>query len=368
MEQLVLTASFLVPLILSAVLFYNARNNRPKLLLAFSMVNATAVFIANYFYFLENLDIYTYLHSLHVALVLFIYPSIYFYVADLTGKLSSLKKIWIHLLPGIAFFVAYLIFFDLHFDYNERVAFLSTYRDEITNEARFRNVEITRLLNVAVIVIQVIAYSIAIFKGNKRYNRRLKNEFSNAENLQIKWLSWFNSALIIVAIISVLFYVINPFSDENNTFLILSMFAISVFIWLIGIWGNAQPKMLLPAEQKPSLEGQNGIDYIYKQLESLMLEKKYYLRPDLTLTELSKLAGTNRSYTSHAINTHGKSNFSSFVNKYRVEEAKKIMKEKPGIKLEQVALDSGFGSVLSMQRAFTRQTGLSPGKWKTKLQ
>ncbi|MDA3815758.1 MAG: helix-turn-helix domain-containing protein [Prolixibacteraceae bacterium] len=368
MEQLVLTASFLVPLILSAVLFYNARNNRPKIILAISMLNASAVFIANNFYFLEDFYIYTYLHSLHVALVLFIYPSIYLYLIDLTGKLKSLKKTWIHFLPGITFFVAYIMFFDLRFNYNERVSFLSTYREGIIDDARFQFVEWIRLINVATIVIQVVGYSFAMFTESRRYNLRLRYEFSNADHLQIKWLSWFNSALIIIAIVSVIFYVINPFSDQNNTFLILSMFAISVFVWLIGIWGNAQPKIVLPTERKPSLESQNGIDNIYRQLESLMLEKKYYLKPDLTLTEISKLAGTNRSYTSQAINTHGKSNFSTFVNKYRIEEAKTIMREKPGIKLEQVAFESGFGSVLSMQRAFTRQTGLSPGKWRTSIQ
>ncbi|HKK81596.1 MAG TPA: AraC family transcriptional regulator [Prolixibacteraceae bacterium] len=364
MEQLVLTASLLIPLILSAVLFYNARNNRAKLILAFGMLNASAVFVANYFYFLGNFNIYTYLHSLHVALVLFIYPSIYLYLADLTGKPKSLKKAWFHFLPGIIFFIAYIIFFDLRFNYHERVSFLSNYRNEITNDVRFHIVEVIRLANVAVIILQVTGYSMTIFSESQKYNLRLKNEFSNAEHLQIKWLSWFNLALIVVAIISIVFYVINPFSDENNTFLILSMFAISVFIWLIGIWGNAQPKIVLPVEKNRSLESLNGIDKIYKQLETLMLEEKYYLNPELTLTELSRLAGTNRSYTSQAINKHGKSNFSAFVNKYRINEAQKIMKENPGIKLEQVASESGFGSVLSMQRAFSKQLGVSPGKWR----
>ncbi|MCF8362538.1 MAG: helix-turn-helix domain-containing protein [Prolixibacteraceae bacterium] len=367
MEQLVLTASFLVPLILSAVLFYNAQNNRPRLILAISMLNATAVFVANYFYFLEDFYIYTYLHSLHVALVLFIYPSIYLYLVGLTGKLKSLKRTWIHFLPGITFFVAYILFFDLRFNYNEHVSFLSTYREGIIDDARFQFIEWIRLINVATIVIQVIAYSFAIFTESRKYNMRLRNEFSNADHLQIKWLSWFNSALIIVAIVSVIFYVINPFSDENNIFLILSMFTISVFIWLIGIWGNAQPKIVLPTERKPSTEGQNGIDSIYKQLETLMLEEKYYLKPDLTLTELSRLSGTNRSYTSQAINKYGNANFSSFVNKYRIEEAKKTMIEKPGIKLEQVARESGFGSLLSMQRSFSKQVGISPGKWRTSV-
>ncbi|MDA3879852.1 MAG: helix-turn-helix domain-containing protein [Prolixibacteraceae bacterium] len=365
MEQIVLIASFLVPFVLSAVIIYNARGNRPKMILGFSMLNAAAVFVANYFYFIRDFQVYTYMHSVHVALVLFIYPSIYLYLANLTGKLKVTGKILLHLTPGMLFFLLYMFLFDLRFTYAERADFLNTYREELFAKESFRLVEWIRLINVAAIALQVVLYSTAIFVESRRYNLRIKNEFSNAEHLQIKWLSWFNMSLIIVAVVSVLFYVVNPFSEENNILLIISMFVMSVFIWLIGIWGNAQRAIeFSPDETPPSDTGKNE-DALYNKLLSVLLNEKLYLKPDLTLTELARASGTNRTYASQAINKAYHSNFSTFVNNYRVKAAGKILKENPELKLEAVAGQSGFGSLLSLQRNFSRHTGTSPGKIKS---
>ena len=364
MAQIVLIASFLVPLILSGVILYGARGNSPKIILSLSMLNAAAVFIANYYYFIGNFEVYTYLHSTHVALVLFIYPSIYLYLVCLIRKIELTGKILFHLAPGVLFLLLYLFFFDLKFTFAERVDFLTTYRDELFAKEAFKHVEWIRIVNVAVIVLQVVVYSIAIFIESHRYNFRLKTEFSNAESLQIKWLPWFNVALIIVAVISVLFYATNPFSEENNKLLIISMFIMSVFIWLFGIWGNAQKAIEFPVEEIATTDVENIEDILYKKLLTVLLEDKLYLNPNLTLTELALAAGTNRSYASQAINKTYHDNFNTLVNSYRVETAKNILKEAPDLKLETVAEQSGFGSAQSMHRNFSKQTGISPGKVK----
>ena len=364
MAQIVLIASFMVPLVLSAVILYSARGDRPKIILSLSMLNAAAVFIANYYYFIGDFQHYAYMHSTHVALVLFIYPSIYLYLTNLTGRIKLTGKILFHLAPGVVFFLLYLFFFDLKFTFAERVNFLNTYRDELFAKEAFKHVEWIRIVNVAVIVLQVVFYSTAIFMESHRYNSRLKTEFSNAEGLQIKWLPWFNVALIIVAVVSVLFYAINPFSEENNKLLIISMFIMSVFIWLFGIWGNAQKAIEFPVEEIATTDAENIEDTLYQKLLTLLLKDKLYLKPDLTLTELALAAGTNRSYASQAINKTYHNNFNALVNSYRVETAKKILKEAPKLKLETVAEQSGFGSAQSMHRNFSKHTGISPGKVK----
>lgn len=94
MEQVILIATFIIPLILSVVIINNTKGNKSKKILAYSMINASAVFIANYFYFIENFNVYTYMHSLHVALVLLIYPSLFLYLKTLTENYSFKPKMW----------------------------------------------------------------------------------------------------------------------------------------------------------------------------------------------------------------------------------------------------------------------------------
>ena len=366
MNQIILTASFLIPLILSVVILYNSKGNFPKQIMGWSMVNAAGVFIANYFYFLEEFRTYQYLHSIHVALVLFIYPSIYVYVLYLTQQKSKTSPI-IHFVPGLFFLLLYIIFFDIKFSIPERINYLSTYRDNsLVTTDKYWLVNWIRMFNVAAIVGSVVLYSTSIIRLTGKYNQRLYTELSNAEEYRISWLNKANVALIVVAVVSVLFYVVNPFSIENDEFLILSMFVMSVFIWLMGIWGNAQKYIELPEnvqDVNPALPDQEDTDLILK-LQSIMTKEQVYKQSDLKLDDLARLAGTNRSYVSRAINQATGSNFNQFINQYRIEEAKKLLTDKKNkLKMNTVAIDAGFGSVSSFRRAFLKEVGTTPEKW-----
>jgi AraC-like DNA-binding protein len=369
MEQVILISSFLIPLVLSLVILFNSANDKHKITLGLSMLNAAAVFLANYFYFIQNIEVYVYLHSLHVALVLFIYPSLFIYLKQLTGNYKKNNKTYLHLLPGILFFLLYVFFFDIQFNINAKISFLSNYRDNSFNiDPEFIFVEWIRIINVAIIIGQVIGYSLAIFKTSRKFHLKLKNELSNAEDFQIKWLVWFNIALIAIAVLSVLFYVVNPFDDSNNYLLIFSMFSMSIFIWLIGIWGNAQKTITLPAKTNYNniSYDQNDLCILYEELLHTIKKKKLYLSPDLTLSGLATNLGTNRTYISQAINSVGKMNFNSFINKFRIEEAKNILERNPQIKQDALANQVGFGSAISLQRALVKETGLNYLEWKNK--
>lgn len=365
MNQIILTASFLIPLILSVVILYNSKGNLPKQIMGWSMVNAAGVFIANYFYFFKEFATYQYLHSLHVALVLFIYPSIYVYVLYLTQQKNKRSPL-VHFVPGLIFFFLYVVFFDLKFTIPERINYLSTYRDNalVTND-KYWLVNWIRIFDVAAIVGSVIFYSASIIRLTRKYNRRLFTELSNAEEYRIAWLNKANIALIVVAVISVLFYVVNPFSVENDEFLILSMFVMSVFIWLMGIWGNAQKYIELPENVKDvqdAMSFQEDAELILS-LQNIMIKERVYKQSDLKLDDLARLAGTNRLYVSRAINHATGSNFNQFVNQYRVLEAQQLLKDKSNFKLEAIATEAGFGSISSFRRAFYKVTGTTLKKW-----
>jgi len=88
-----------------------------------------------------------------------------------------------------------------------------------------------------------------------------------------------------------------------------------------------------------------------------------YKQSDLKLDDLARLAGTNRSYVSRAINQATGSNFNQFVNQYRILEAQQLLKDKSNFKLEAIAMEAGFGSISSFRRAFNKVTGTTLEKW-----
>ena len=88
-----------------------------------------------------------------------------------------------------------------------------------------------------------------------------------------------------------------------------------------------------------------------KKLKKHMQKNKVYLQPDVSLTQLSRELGTNRTYLSQLINRQLNMNFCNFINQYRLQEIDKYLIEKPGATNQELADMAGFGSVLSMKRA-----------------
>lgn len=102
------------------------------------------------------------------------------------------------------------------------------------------------------------------------------------------------------------------------------------------------------------------------KLLKCMTEDKLFLTPQLTLSQLALAVKTNRTYLSQYINGKGES-FSDLVNKYRVEEACRLLND-PTLNLSMVdlAAQCGFNSISSFNRYFYKVTGMSPTKYRLK--
>lgn len=100
-------------------------------------------------------------------------------------------------------------------------------------------------------------------------------------------------------------------------------------------------------------------------LDSLMKEKKPYLESDISIKKLSDLMGLQPYIVSQVINEGRKCNFSEFINSYRVEEAKQLLRN-PDYKnytLTAIGFESGFNSKTAFYTTFKRFTGTTPAKY-----
>ena len=84
---------------------------------------------------------------------------------------------------------------------------------------------------------------------------------------------------------------------------------------------------------------------------------------------LSKQFGVNRNQLSQLINEGVGENFYDFINKYRVEEVKRLMADpqKQNYSLLGLALDAGFKSKSTFNLVFKRFTGLTPTEYKKNI-
>lgn len=97
-------------------------------------------------------------------------------------------------------------------------------------------------------------------------------------------------------------------------------------------------------------------------LLAYMDNERPYLDPELSLTDLARRLKTNTSVLSPVINAGTGKNFNDFVNQYRIEAFKRQALDPASqhLSLLGIALDCGFNSKATFNRAFRKLTGQSP--------
>ena len=81
---------------------------------------------------------------------------------------------------------------------------------------------------------------------------------------------------------------------------------------------------------------------------------------------LAKDLGTNTRYISTVINRQFNTNYTSFVNKFRIQEAMKLLKDKrkAHLTIEDVSDAVGFSTRQSFNTSLKRITGMTPREYR----
>jgi AraC-like DNA-binding protein len=125
------------------------------------------------------------------------------------------------------------------------------------------------------------------------------------------------------------------------------------------------PVTTVTAPDKNSLQ----LEMIRKKLEVLMQKEKPYLEPELTLPDIANKLHVGTHILSKVINEMYQKNFHDFINSYRIEEFKQLVKQPKfrGYTIVSVAMEAGFNSKTSFNRAFKKLVGITPSEYLKRL-
>lgn len=102
------------------------------------------------------------------------------------------------------------------------------------------------------------------------------------------------------------------------------------------------------------------IPLLEARIRKLMDEERTYCNEDLNLRGFASLAGVSYRQLSEYLNAHRKQSFQEFLQHYRIQHAKQLLRTMPEMSVTRIAFESGFNSLASFYRAFKRQEGKNP--------
>lgn len=106
---------------------------------------------------------------------------------------------------------------------------------------------------------------------------------------------------------------------------------------------------------------------LLERINKVMDEQKLYQNSELKLQDVAAALGTNRRFVSDCINSQTGSSFAQYVNAYRIDYAKRVLRHNPDKKITDVYHESGFANESTFFRTFKSVMGMTPKEWLSKL-
>ncbi|GGG98440.1 hypothetical protein GCM10011416_15730 [Polaribacter pacificus] len=100
------------------------------------------------------------------------------------------------------------------------------------------------------------------------------------------------------------------------------------------------------------------------QLNSVMTQKLFHKNSEVKIQHIAKELDISSHKLSQFLNDNLGKSFALFINEYRIEEAKTLIKEKDHFTLEAIGFESGFSSKSTFYATFKKLVGLTPAAYK----
>lgn len=281
-------------------------------------------------------------------------PLFYLYAyALVTGKWPD-KGGW-HLIPAGLQFLFYTASFLLPFTLKMRWADLAS-------------PALTWITSIG-IVIGLCCYCYASLRLLQTYRAALAAARSDGHRYAALWLGNAIAALALLLLIWTSFLVWDLLSPLGYTGLMWLYIAIGAFALYLGIeaWRHSVlsfPPLSSLRATADTLPPPRDWAELGKLWADKVKAEDWASDPDLSLAALARKLGTNSGHLSRAINEGLGVNFATFVNDLRARRVAGMMAQGRKDDLLDLALEAGFSSKASFNRAFTATFGMAPSEWR----
>lgn len=230
----------------------------------------------------------------------------------------------------------------------------------------------------SLIITHVLVYIIVSLRSIGNYQNIISNMVSNADKIRLSWLKFMllGSFIIFFSLIS---FVVNQYFrwTDNLPISLIYIYVILLFIFITATLFRSlkQPEIFsgisseevrnIPKYAKSGLTDADSTAYT-ALLEEYMKSERPYLDPNLTISDLAAELNLTTRVISQVINNTLGFRFFDYINRYRVDEAVKMIQNPPDPKMTilEIMYETGFNSKSSFNTAFKKFTGKTPSEIK----
>ncbi|MDG1751178.1 MAG: helix-turn-helix domain-containing protein [Thalassotalea sp.] len=206
-----------------------------------------------------------------------------------------------------------------------------------------------------------------------RYQKQIKNEFADIEAIDLTWLKILVIGFLVIrvqAIIITLGFMTSIDLHININYELIGLvsnFMVMFLISFLMFYSLGFSNVFKGIENKEKTPEKDPIDLTQVALiEAYMLQSKPYLNHLLNLENLSTQLQMPTRNLSQIINRHFKQNFFEFINRYRIEESKRLLQLEENRKVTMLDImdKAGFNSKATFNTFFKKSVGLTPTQYR----
>jgi AraC-like DNA-binding protein len=306
--------------------------------------------------------------GLQLPLATLIGPAFYFYARSMMTRSSVLSAKSIAIVSiGPLLSVLALLPFALGLNAEQK---LSLANPLTRNAELYEFALVTCLLSTLAFLTTTLLYFGATYRLLIRHKAQLMQRFSDIEK---KSLDWLRSILFLWGSVWVLYTVEYVLSFMGvwwigsglvipmlNLILLLVFAHLSLNQPLLSEYHKSQDS---ESQTRTATLANDRMERIAAKLHQSMQSQRLFCENELTLHQLSCTINVSENHISETMSQHLGLNFFSFINHYRVEEAKKLLATTEQSIID-ISLESGFNSRSTFNSAFKKAEGVTPSAYR----
>lgn len=359
------------------LLLKNMKYRTPGYFMAFVQISFFLTFVSIIPYYFGNIELMIKLEPLYILGILSIFPYIYIYIRLITTKQRvDTKRLILYLLP--AFILSgQSIFVSLSLSSEEQILYTSDIWQSQSASSALYFFQHMKILVKIVVLCQSLYYLYMMTRLVIRYKKSALDYFSNYEKKYLNWIHYFYIIFFLSLIASYPPIILgNSYMVQDNNMLVICFLILNVvFFWIAFMADNHTyidddnfyTDSIRKMEKEDHLSNDKLIKLAHK-LEHYFRTEKPYLNQDLRITHVAQDMMTNRTYVSDAIREVHKTNFSYYVNSYRVKEAVVLFDDEGHFEDRTSAISSrvGFNSYNRFIKYFKAIHGCTPSEYRSR--